>query len=270
MMAKESFNIDLVYCWVDGNNPKFAEEKQYWLEKLGIKHNNDNDNTRFFDNQELRYSLRSVMKNAPWINKIFIITNGQVPSWLNLEKTDKIKIINHDEIMPKEILPCYNSRVIESYIANIPDLSEHFIYANDDMSISRPVEPDFFFDKEGKPIVRFFKADFSYRKLKKSLYIRSIFYTHKLFQKKYNKFNLYVPHHNIDAYLKSAYLETIKEFQKEFDTLRTHRFRQKSIQRIAFSLYLAYAKKCKIELSKGSNNGYNHQDAVFLDFLISL
>lgn len=263
--AKIDFPVDLVYLWVDGNDPKFIQEKQYWLEKLGLKHNEDNDKTRFIENQELRYSLRSVMKNAPWINKIFIITNGQIPSWLDLEKTDKIKIIRHDEIMPKEVLPCYNSRVIESYVANIPGLAEHFLLANDDCFIHRPVTPNFFFNKNGKPIIRFLRANFSFKKLKGSLYSRSIFYTHKLFKEKYGEFNLYVPHHNIDAYLKSAYIETINEFQKEFDILRTHRFRQKSIQRIAFALYLAYAKQAQIRLFKNTCKGSHHKETVFID-----
>ena len=244
------FPIDLVYLWVDGHRPEFIKEKNYWKQKLNVAESEDTSDSRFIDNEELRYSLRSVAKNAPWINKIFIITNGQVPDWLDLSKADNIKIVKHDEIMPKEILPCYNSRVIESFVANIPDLSEHFLLANDDCFIDRPISPSFFFDTNGSPIVRFLMYRFTHKYLRNSLYGRSIIHTMNLFHKKYPDLVLekYTPHHNIDAYTKSAYLECIETFKSEFDKLRPQKFREKSIQRIAFALYLLAAKNAKLEI----------------------
>lgn len=260
-MKPENLKIDLVYLWVDGNSPKFIQEKNFWMEKLNIKHNKDNDDTRYVDNQELRYSIRSVIKNAPWINKIYIVTNGQIPSWLDLEKTDKIKIVSHEDIIPSKYLPTFNSRAIESFVADIPDLSEHFLLANDDCFINKPVSPDFFFDKNGTAIVRFLKHKFTYKMLKRSQYRRSIYYTRKLFFKKYGKINEYVPHHNIDAYNKSAYKECIEVFKDEFEELRNHKFRQKSIQRIAFALYLTYVKNAKAEIIEKKHNA----SSLFID-----
>jgi hypothetical protein len=34
---------------------------------------------RFRDSEELRYSLRSLVKYAPWVRKIFIVTDNQIP-----------------------------------------------------------------------------------------------------------------------------------------------------------------------------------------------
>jgi hypothetical protein len=39
---------------------------------------------RWAVSQELRYSLRSVEKYAPWVRNIYIVTNGQIPYWLDL------------------------------------------------------------------------------------------------------------------------------------------------------------------------------------------
>ena len=40
--------------------------------------------SRYRDNNELRYSLRSLAKFAPWIRHVYIVTNGQIPYWLDL------------------------------------------------------------------------------------------------------------------------------------------------------------------------------------------
>ena len=141
-------NIDLVYCWVDGNDKDWQNNKNFWSEKTGITTNP----CRYIDNEELKYSLRSIMKNIPWVNKIFIITDNQIPAWLDINHP-KIRIINHKEIIPKEYLPCFNSELLESFVDEIPELSEYFLYANDDMFIGRPITPDYFFNFKGKPRV---------------------------------------------------------------------------------------------------------------------
>jgi len=62
------------------------------------------------DNGELRYSLRSVETFAPWVRNIYIVTNGQVPAWLNVNHP-RIKIIKHEDIFPnKEDLPTFRYR----------------------------------------------------------------------------------------------------------------------------------------------------------------
>ena len=100
-------------------------------------------------NQELKYSLRSLEKYAPWINKVYIVTNGQIPKWLNLDNP-RVKIVTHDQIMPKYALPTFNSMAIEANLAHIPDLSEKFLYSNDDTFFGNNATPSFFFSKDGK------------------------------------------------------------------------------------------------------------------------
>ena len=113
---------DFIYLWVDGNDPKWLEKKR--------RHGGDAISSvgRYVDNQELKYSLRSVEKHIPWIRKIFIVTDNQIPKFLDT-KHSKIEIVDHTEIIPKEYLPSFNSSVIEHFIHNIPNLSEHFLFS---------------------------------------------------------------------------------------------------------------------------------------------
>lgn len=231
------FDVDIVYLWVDGNDENLKKSINSWKEKLNIPISNDTNTCRYIDNEELKYSLRSVEKNIPWIHKIYIVTNGQVPKWLNTNNS-KIRIVTHEEIMPKEVMPTFNSRVIESFVANIPELSEHFLVANDDCFVARPMKKFDFFTKDGKPRVRLFPKQLTRPELKKSLYNRSIFYSIQLLKKKFNKKYKYVNQHNIDAYTKTDYVDCINEFSNEFSDLREMRFRRLSVQRIIFSLYL--------------------------------
>lgn len=88
---------------------------------------------RYRDSEELRYSLRSLIKHAPWIHHIYIVTDNQIPYWLNLE-TDRLTIVSHEEIFTnKSQLPVFSSPAIEANIHNIKGLSNKFIYFNDDV-----------------------------------------------------------------------------------------------------------------------------------------
>lgn len=100
---------------------------------------------RFADNQELRYSLRSIEKFSPWIRNVYIVTNGQIPSWLNLDNP-RVKIITHKDIfVNKSHLPTFSSPAIESHLHRIPGLSQKFIYMNDDVMFGDYVWPDDFY-----------------------------------------------------------------------------------------------------------------------------
>ena len=195
--------IDLVYLWVDNNDEEWLKKKNSLLEKYKHCNKDSVNDCRFENNDELKYSLRSVEKNAPWINKIFIITDNQKPKWLNTNN-NKVKIINHTDIIPNEYLPLFNSCAIEIGIPFIEELSENFLYANDDMFIWNEVAPEFFF-KENKVIFR------TGKKIKnreyKHIYGYTINNAYKLIKSKYGVNIPYFPHHGIDAYKKSIFLD---------------------------------------------------------------
>ncbi|XP_005527944.1 PREDICTED: N-acetylglucosamine-1-phosphotransferase subunits alpha/beta isoform X3 [Pseudopodoces humilis] len=109
------------------------------------KQDEDVSASRFEDNEELRYSLRSIERHAPWVRHIFIVTNGQIPSWLNLDNP-RITIVTHQEIFQNvSHLPTFSSPAIESHIHRINGLSQKFIYLNDDVMFGKDVWPDDFY-----------------------------------------------------------------------------------------------------------------------------
>jgi hypothetical protein len=105
--------------------------------------------SRFQDNSELQYSLRSVARFAPWIRHIYIVTNGQIPTWLNLDHP-RLSVIAHADIFPnKSHLPTFSSPAIEAHLHRIPGLSPNFLYLNDDVMFGTEVWPDDFYTHAG-------------------------------------------------------------------------------------------------------------------------
>lgn len=243
-------DIDLVYLWVNGNDPKWIAKRNACIGELSK--GEENCKGRYVDNDELKFSLRSVEKYAPWIRKIFIVTDNQIPEWLETSHP-KIQIVDHTEILPAECLPCFNSVVIEHHLHRIPGLSEHFLYANDDMYINKPVTPETFFAKDLLPIIRlnrrlFKKWAILYKTkvLGKQLrnYPQTIQNAALLVKQKYGIYFNSKTHHNIDAYLKSNYEHTRQIFDNEISaTLSNHMRSSNDIQRNIYS-YIALVEKC--------------------------
>ncbi len=226
--------IDIVYLWCDLSDEKFKKKKEECAKNHNVEYNADND-CRYKDNGELKYSLRSLEKYAPWVNNIFIVTDEQVPKWLNLAHP-KIKIIDHKDIMPPCALPNFNSTAILHHIVNIEGLSEYFLYSDDDTLFNLSVEPDFFF-KEDKPVCRFIKP---YKKNDFSQYTNMLRNGDKLLEKKFGpKIPVGLkPHHNIDAYRKSIILKCREEFKEEIEASSIFPFRRTGdIERAIYQKY---------------------------------
>ena len=136
--------IDMVILWVDGNDENWIKEKNKYMEIKG-----DSNINRYRDCDNLQYLLRGIEKYAPWVNKIFFVTWGHIPKWLNT-KNEKLRIVKHKDFIPSEYLPTFNSNVIELNLHRIEELSEKFILFNDDFFLLKETKPEDFFI-EGKP-----------------------------------------------------------------------------------------------------------------------
>ncbi|XP_075168953.1 N-acetylglucosamine-1-phosphate transferase subunits alpha and beta [Haematobia irritans] len=133
--------IDVVYTWVNGSDPEFINSIS--------KYSSNYDNSRFDDKNELKYSLRSLEKFAPWIRHIYIITNGQIPKWLDLTN-EKITIVPHEFLVSNlEWLPIFSSSAIETFIHRIHNLSPRFIYLNDDIFLGSKIYPEDLYTESG-------------------------------------------------------------------------------------------------------------------------
>ena len=143
-IRKVDEKIDIVLLWVDGNDENWLKEKNKYSKIKG-----DSNVNRFRDCENLQYLFRGIEKYASWVNKVFFVTWGHLPKWLNINH-EKIVVVNHEDFIPKEYLPTFNSNVIELNIHRIKGLSEKFILLNDDFFFLKETTPeDFFID--GKP-----------------------------------------------------------------------------------------------------------------------
>ncbi|ADV47238.1 hypothetical protein Nitsa_1995 [Nitratifractor salsuginis DSM 16511] len=137
-------NIDFVLLWVDGNDPEWQKDRERFSGENG-----DNRNIRFRDWQNLKYIFRAFEKFTPWVRKIHFVSYGHLPTWLNREHP-KINIVNHQDYIDKEYLPVFNANPLEISMHKIRDLSEQFVYFNDDTFIIKAVKEERFF-KWGLP-----------------------------------------------------------------------------------------------------------------------
>ena len=156
-------NIDAVYLWVDGNNPDFQKHLQLYLHERGESFATAPH--RFSDHNELKYSLRSLHLNCPWIRRIFIIApDGMQPPWLNTQHP-QIELVHHRDFFPaKAVLPTFQSDTIQSFLHHIKQLSEHFILLDDDFFIGKPMTPNHFFTNEGKAKCTFMRLKHNIKK----------------------------------------------------------------------------------------------------------
>lgn len=133
--------IDFVVTWLDSSDPKWQE--QY----LQYKYDGGRFESARFRNMDIfRFWFRAVERYAPWVNKIYLVTNGVFPKWIN-PNHPKLVLVKHSDYIPEELLPTFNSRTIEFFIHRIKGLSEHFVYFNDDFFLNAPVKPEMYFRK---------------------------------------------------------------------------------------------------------------------------
>ena len=141
--------IDFVLTWVDGADPAWQTEKDRALEEPAAKAAIacgliDAHGARYRDWDNLQYWFRGVEKYAPWVNRIYFVTWGHVPSWLNTEHP-KLHIVRHEDYIPGEYLPTFSANPIELNLHRIEGLAEQFVFFNDDLFLTAPVQPEDFF-----------------------------------------------------------------------------------------------------------------------------
>jgi glycosyltransferase involved in cell wall biosynthesis len=150
LVSDVTFPIDVVYTWVDGDDPAWQAKKAAVLEQLGVPPvEAAAGDARFRSRDELRYSLRSIAMFAPWVRKIWLVTDDQTPDWLDVEHPD-VTVVSHKEIFgDRGTLPTFNSHAIETQLHHVDGLAEHFLYFNDDVFLGRPLQPSMFFAPNG-------------------------------------------------------------------------------------------------------------------------
>ncbi len=145
--------IDIVYLWVDGSDPVWQRKRHKAYERW-VSRNPDelaifgNAAGRYRDNGELRFNLRALEKFFPAHGHVYIVTDGQVPSWLR--RCKGVTVVDHQDLLPPGQGPVFDSGHIETYLHRIQGLSERFFYLNDDVFFGAPVDVNWWFDKKPK------------------------------------------------------------------------------------------------------------------------
>ena len=145
--------IDFFLPWVDGSDRDWlALKRKCQTSDTGMSDDlKANDVCRYYNLGLLKYWFRGVERFAPWVNRIFFVTCGQKPDWLD-ESNPKLRLVNHKDFIPADYLPTFQTNTIELNLHRLADLSERFVLFNDDTFLLQPVTPEFFFRK-GLPVI---------------------------------------------------------------------------------------------------------------------
>ena len=255
-------NISIVYTWVDGADIDYADIKSRY-----------NGGNRLFNNRdhsanELCYSLRSIKKYLPWHKgTIFIVTYNQVPDWLEINNNSQIKIISHDDILPNHIKPTFDSSTIECFLDKIPNISEIFIYLNDDFFVNNYIHPAFFFNSENfsPNFFRTHRYSFNLHRIKTiielnyihDIYEGMIYYTNKIIKKYFDQNFVYYHIAHAPYICYRDLFEYFRQFFKnELRVVFSYRFRNpyKPITLYLYQTLINYTSKYYLPLYDKNRN----------------
>jgi len=219
--------IDAVYLWVDGRDSAFQEGLGRYLAGRPLFADFEQTSAnRFRDSGELRYSLRSLRQYAPWIRHVYLVTNGQVPGWLDRSHPG-ITVIPHASLFrDRGHLPTFNSNGIETQIHRIPNLSRYFLYMNDDVFLGQAVTPASFLHADGTPRVFLQELEMHDEPCTGPIHDRAYAYTQKVADRLWGRRRpRYLPAHGPQLLDREVLEELERTVPAEFEKTASHRFR---------------------------------------------
>lgn len=230
--------VDAVYTWVDDRDSRWLESLRKTLADSGFARESiDYGRNRFRNHDELRFSLRSLDRYAPWIRKIYIVTNGQRPGWLKTDNS-RIQIVTHREIFPfADDLPTFNSNAIEMNLHRIPGLSDKFLYLNDDVFLGGVCRHSDFVHASAD-VMYFECIKIDQRLAQGTITDRAIWHTVAVVRGHPDaQPPEWAPAHTPQLYDRNLLLQLEQVFSDEFAQTRSHKFRSDR----DFVLRIAYA-----------------------------
>jgi hypothetical protein len=155
--------VDMVVTWAGRPTMEREAIKRELLNDANESH--DIGSVRYIYNGELTILLRRAFAyGTPWLRYIHIVMPDDCMSPDDIIREalgdmydtlcSRVRVHGDSVILPAEVVPCFSSHPKEANLDLIPDLSEQFIYANDDTFLNRPTSLNLFFDTNGFPIYR--------------------------------------------------------------------------------------------------------------------
>lgn len=173
-MSHSTLPIDAVITWVDGADPAHKAKLDLYFGRSPEARPVGANASRFHDSGEINYCVASLLKFAPWLRTIFILTDAQTPPLMkliaNTAYADKVRVVDHRDIFAgyEDYLPTFNTRSITTMLWRIPGLADNFLYLNDDFVLIQPTEPEYFFQGD-QLVLRGNWQTFTEKKLSKKL-----------------------------------------------------------------------------------------------------
>jgi hypothetical protein len=235
------FDIDMVFSWVDGTDIEFQRARALRMQAYVVGDGDDSE-ARYRQIDELKYALRSVYMFAPWVRRIFIVTDSPAPVWL--ADHPGVTIMRSEEFFKDpSVLPTHNSQAVESQLQHIPGISEHCIYSNDDMFFGRPVSPDMFFSPGG--ITKFIEATtrigLGENNPTRSGFENSARVNRRLLRERFGRVTTRHLEHAATPLRKSVLLQMEEEFEEDFTRTAASTFRASTDISVTNSFYHYYA-----------------------------
>ena len=238
------FPIDVVYTWVDGSDSAWRGRRDAALADHGGEcHALASNESRFTDHGELRYSMRSLWSYAPWFRRVYLVTDDQVPDWLDVDHP-RLRIVSHKELFDdRGVLPTFNSHAIESQLHRLPGLSDRFLYMNDDVMFARPLGPEMFFDPSGHS--HFFrspaKVDTAGPGSRDTPVEHAARNNRRLLQERFGRININKMKHAAHALQREVLAEIAETYPEQVEATASHQFRHPDDLSVVSSLHHYWA-----------------------------
>lgn len=234
-----NFDVDLVFTWVNSDDPDWFEMyKKYRPEAAS----DSNSESRFKSRDELKYALRSWDIYAPFIRKIFIVSNCAPPQWLDL-KNERVRWVYHEEIIPPDSLPTFSSHAIETSLHKIDGISNYFIYSNDDFLLTRLISYEEFFHPNGIAKVRLEPYGMVNGEVTEGHpdYLNAARNSNTLIEGTFQRSTTQLVTHSPQPIRKDIMLEMEKTYPEEFNMTRQNKFRATNDIAVTGYLHAHYA-----------------------------
>lgn len=251
--------MDAVVCWLDTTDETYIKQRNI---DFGTKQK-PYDMKRIGKRDELRFCLRGLYYNMPWLRNIYLVTWGdQFPTWLDEEECGKmsppIRRIKRETLNNGKHM--YGSIAVEVCLQDIPGISDFFLYCNCDMFVCNKMkESDWVENGVGKLLTGGDLHNISKNDVKFFWYNYSLLTQSKLFKQKFGqpKFKFFKWTHQMTILSKQACKDTVEAFPELFEKTRNIKGRENTdyIGRMLFEYVSMHKGYCK-ENRKGPSMKY--------------
>lgn len=218
--------MDIVIAYVDGRDPLWQKDYEKYAGAPVLA-------KRFRDWGTLKFLMRGIQFRMPFIDNVFLVVSreSQVPEWVSREN---VKVVLHEDFIPKDHLPTFNSTTISLFLHRIPGLGEQFMYFNDDIFPVGDCRPEDYF-RDGKVVI-----GISTHLFVSGMYKHHVKRSNQLARKALGKpaIPLFIrPQHSCIPMLKS---ECDKVFHEQEEVIMNSLSRLRSNDNLNMSLYMSY------------------------------